>query len=185
MMDFVGVRQLFEYYEATRGVGHTHILVKGIENATEPFFFMASNVHYAEQVIRESGQRRNGRVITPHSRDVDKMRGSRAPLIIDNSAAIAILAACINELRAAGRAVVKVEQDLNDAMSSLSTVIFENSELMVEREEQHSKIMSLHREIGKYALENILLEHRIEHFEEESALGFIKRKVKRWTTSRG
>lgn len=39
----------------------------------------------------------------------------------------------------------------------------------------------LQGEAQRLAEENLVLRHKVEVLEEESALGFLKRKVKRWT----
>lgn len=154
------LRGLFNYYESTRRAGHTRLLVDGVANAMGPFFLMTHDHGYAKRILRDCSMQSVGRLLSWSSSDLDRMKGIRLPLAIDNSAIIFILRDCIG-------VVEQAERDL----ATFNVILEENTQLRHE--------VKLFRDDLRWtAEENLALNHKIE---EESTLGFLKRKVKKWT----
>jgi hypothetical protein len=89
------------YYIATRAVGHTHTLIHGADEQTNGTVVLAVNMKYAEEIARQCYQ------ATPVSwSGLERLRGQRKPLVIDNSAMLCLLSEAVVEITNL-RAVIK------------------------------------------------------------------------------
>ena len=81
---------LINYYEHNRGIGHTELLKKGTEQYDQKYYIVASNLNHARDIVRQS-KNQNAIPLTLLGTGSDKLRGSRYPMALDNSAIILLL----------------------------------------------------------------------------------------------
>lgn len=74
------VNLLEAHYRFHRGVGNTSLLIEGSRHFSGEHFVLAHNIDTAKRICKETGG-------TPISLDnLDRLRGTTFPIIIDNSA---------------------------------------------------------------------------------------------------
>lgn len=77
--------ELEVYYAQTRGVGHTELIKKGIENYDKKFFLVAGSLQHGKQLQSEI-KNPNAIVVTLDDIGAYRFRGLRYPIIFDNFA---------------------------------------------------------------------------------------------------
>lgn len=100
--------QLKSYYDFTRGVGHTDLLRRGLDNCDRAFV-MANNYRTGQHIARS----RQG--ITPVSlSSLDKLRGANAPLAWDNSAIYDLIYGSLSEIDRLRKTISRQEGELEE-----------------------------------------------------------------------
>lgn len=83
---------LYQYYKLTRGVGHTTLMKKGVENFDKDTLILTPNMNAGEVLGFNKDQ-----IVTWNS--LNKLRGHNKPLAIDNGTMMIILEDVIKELQ--------------------------------------------------------------------------------------
>jgi len=78
------------YYAQSRGVGHTELLKKGIENYDKKFFLVAGSYQQGKNLVSEI-KNPNAILITLDDIGSYKLRGLRYPIAFDNFAMIKLI----------------------------------------------------------------------------------------------
>lgn len=86
-------RQIVEYLAASRGVGHTRAVMEGADNVESHVMFSNSRI---ARIITDRGVPTRAKWITLDAADV--LRGSRLPLVLDNSALAVLLEGLLAEI---------------------------------------------------------------------------------------
>lgn len=87
------LRHIVDYYGVTRGVGHTRVLFHGVGD--EPVILMFGN----QKMAADLAPREKQDVIALGWGNLwDQLYGRRLPLVLDNSAVVAILSECLAEI---------------------------------------------------------------------------------------
>lgn len=156
------LEDLLRYYDANRRVGHTTLMVEGIGSAGEPFFLLAHEHGYAKRILRDAGKCSLGIPLSWASLGGYRSQGMRVPMAIDNSAMMHILNDCLD--------LVRRQHEIIDVR-----VAHKTRELFDDR---NSVLVSYNKEMA----ESAALRRERDALLGESVLGFLKRKVKKWTS---
>lgn len=108
MTPLLKMEDLAHYYDRTRGIGHTRVLLQGIGD--EPVMVMFDNMHMASILAP-----RDNPNILPIAWSTDLARtliGRTEPLVLDNSAVTAILRDAMNEIRRLKFVILSYEETL-------------------------------------------------------------------------
>lgn len=82
---------LFNYYEATRGVGHTTLMKDGFDNYPDKKILLTCHYSHSQQLKAKKDE-----IVTWNN--MEKLRGHKRPLAIDNGTIIEILNETIGEI---------------------------------------------------------------------------------------
>jgi len=154
------LRELLHYYYSSRRAGHTELLINGVAGAQVPFFLLTHTHSYGDDILKKCKQMNNGRVVAWSNADFDRLRGTRMPIAIDNSAMISILADCID-------VVVGAEKETAEAQGTTE----ENMKLKMENRRLYFKLSRVKGEASELWL-------RVYDLEREGIVDFIKRKLR-------
>ena len=152
--------ELLHYYYSSRRVGHTELLVNGMASARTPFFLLTHTHNYGNDLLNKCHQGNSGRVIAWPCVDFDRLRGTRMPIAIDNSAMISILQDCLD-------VVTGAEREIAEARGTAE----ENMELEMENHRLYFKLTKARGEVME-------LEQWVYVLEREGIIDFIKRKLR-------
>ena len=121
--------ELYCYYQSSRGTGHTILIEKGIFDYNSNFYLVASSHTYAKNLARH-----NKKAIPITLVDITnyKMRGTKYPIIFDNSAIIKL----IDE----HDAIIKEFQEMT---RTLNTIIFKLETELRQANKEIDKLSSL------------------------------------------
>lgn len=116
------IEEIVKYYDDARGVGHTEALVAGLMHHSDRTIFVAHTVDWARNVARGTGRKD----IVPLSLDQvggGKLRGLRAPMVLDHHAVVELLKAAMREADASRSEVHGLEVELDELNASLDEAV--------------------------------------------------------------
>ena len=97
------LNELLTYYNVNRGVGHTTLMKKGVDNYDGDKIIVCYNYKHANAI----GLNKND-VVTIHN--LKNLRGIKSPIIIDNAAMVIILQDAINEIEKLEKEIEKIKK---------------------------------------------------------------------------
>ena len=102
------LQRLLFYYDCTRRVGHTRAVLQGVERV--PCIIMAHTYGWALDLSRQCA---TGTTPFPWSgANFDVLRGWQRPLVLDNSAMVALLREALHEIDRLSDIAVRSEEQL-------------------------------------------------------------------------
>jgi hypothetical protein len=94
------INSILNYYTLTRRIGHTDAILKGANNVSS--IILTSNYKSGKSINKLSPNS-----ITLGLEQIDKLRGYKKPLLLDNDAVYSLLKECLEEIN-------KLENKNND-----------------------------------------------------------------------
>ena len=108
---------LLRYYLSSRGVGHSTLMVDGVKNAGKDIVVIVPSLLYGERFKKEHGCE----IATIDS--VDRLRGSKKPIAIDNGTMIQLLDDSLETIEGLTSIVDSLENENNNLKRNHNTSI--------------------------------------------------------------
>ena len=102
---------LIEYYSRTRGIGHTRLMIEGLEHYQGEAILIGHTRDYAEQIARRAMHSNPNIRIAPRTlSSLHTLRGHSGPLAYDNAALIDLFRDCLQEINKLQRENAELEK---------------------------------------------------------------------------